>query len=132
VIWIVLEMDVFGIIDRQESRRIIISIERYIKVMIYYLHLIINQVYLLLFLYNYTVVSFDQLFLYSSSADHDFYRLIRDMNDLQVASLRFYTVVPVDHDFYTVVPVVNISIHSSFVEARRYQQVPPINISIDS
>ena len=62
MIWIVLEMDVFGIIDRQESRRIIISIERYIKVMIYYLHLIINQVYLLLFLYNYTVVSFDQHF----------------------------------------------------------------------
>jgi len=77
-------------------------------------------------------VPIDQLFLYSSSRCQDFYRLIRDMNDLQVASLRFYTVVPVDHDFYTVVPVVNISIHSSFVEARRYQQVPPINISIDS
>src|SRR6202048_2794184 len=87
-------MDVFGIIDRQESRRIIISIERYIKVMIYYLHLIINQVYLLLFLYNYTVVSFDQLFLYSSSRCQNFYRLIRDMNDLQVASLQLYNKFP--------------------------------------
>src|SRR6202011_3400654 len=55
-------------------------------------------------------VPIDQLFLYSSSADHDFYRLIRDMNDLQVASLQLYNKFPSStflysssrcQDFYT-------------------------------
>src|ERR1700738_2172326 len=41
------------------------------------------------------------------------------MNDLQVASLRFYTVVPFDHDFYTVVPPINI-LYSSSVDQHFY------------